>query len=229
MRIYQSINLLPHLDDSKDNEPNYHSSSGGPSPFWYRMNRNIIRLCSTHQFKNLQVEMLYQRYFLRMNQSNTAHIVSLLLGLVLLLATIHVVFALSAPKAGLWHSSPLLINGSVIRTATAHPLNGSAIPKRFDYEDDQIIRTNRVTNDSFTANLSLNGAAANSSQLLYDDSSGLQRERLDIRDEQVEEGEEEDIYPAISHLTSSSIWALIITLVICGIICICEYIIIVSI
>lgn len=38
--------------------------------------------------------MLYQRYFLRMNQNNTTHIVSLLLALVLLLASIHLIFAL---------------------------------------------------------------------------------------------------------------------------------------
>lgn len=37
--------------------------------------------------------MLYQRYFLRMNQSNTAHIVSLLLGLVICLATVHIIFS----------------------------------------------------------------------------------------------------------------------------------------
>lgn len=38
--------------------------------------------------------MLYQRYFLRMNQSNTAHIVSLLFGLVICLATVHIVFSI---------------------------------------------------------------------------------------------------------------------------------------
>lgn len=36
--------------------------------------------------------MLYQRYFLRMNQSNTTHILSLLLALVISLAAIHIVF-----------------------------------------------------------------------------------------------------------------------------------------
>lgn len=40
----------------------------------------------------LQVEMLYQRYFLRMNQSNTTHILSLLLALVVSLAAIHIIF-----------------------------------------------------------------------------------------------------------------------------------------
>lgn len=36
--------------------------------------------------------MLYQRYFLRMNQSNTTHILSLLLALVISLAAIHIIF-----------------------------------------------------------------------------------------------------------------------------------------
>uniref|UniRef100_A0A182MEH6 adenylate cyclase n=1 Tax=Anopheles culicifacies TaxID=139723 RepID=A0A182MEH6_9DIPT len=39
-----------------------------------------------------RVEMLYQRYFLRMNQSNAVHIVWLLLGLIFILALIHLVF-----------------------------------------------------------------------------------------------------------------------------------------
>ncbi|XP_068149240.1 LOW QUALITY PROTEIN: uncharacterized protein [Drosophila tropicalis] len=60
--------------------------------FWFRLNRIILRLCSTHQFKNLQVEMLYQRYFLRMNQSNTTHILALLLALILALSCTHIVF-----------------------------------------------------------------------------------------------------------------------------------------
>lgn len=39
-----------------------------------------------------QVEMLYQRYFLRMNQSNTTHILVLLLALILALSSAHIVF-----------------------------------------------------------------------------------------------------------------------------------------
>ncbi|ALC43989.1 CG43373 [Drosophila busckii] len=81
------------------------AATGAASPslsFWFRLNRVILRLCSTHQFKNLQVscmpqpqrtvEMLYQRYFLRMNQSNTTHILVLLLALVLALSCTHIVF-----------------------------------------------------------------------------------------------------------------------------------------
>ncbi|XP_067645712.1 uncharacterized protein [Eurosta solidaginis] len=69
--------------------------AGGLSPtisFWFRLNRVILRLCTTHQFKNLQVEMLYQRYFLRMNQSNTTHILALLLTLVVALSSAQIVF-----------------------------------------------------------------------------------------------------------------------------------------
>lgn len=39
-------------------DSNLHTNHHPHSPtfsFWYRLNRLIIRLCSTHQFKNLQV------------------------------------------------------------------------------------------------------------------------------------------------------------------------------
>ncbi|KAH8260653.1 hypothetical protein KR038_011220 [Drosophila bunnanda] len=96
--------LLQHGDPGnlEANNPNPGAGGGGSggangpmSPsisFWFRLNRIILRLCSTHQFKNLQVEMLYQRYFLRMNQSNTTHILALLLALVLALSCTHLVF-----------------------------------------------------------------------------------------------------------------------------------------
>lgn len=56
--------------------------------------RSVFRLYSkeSFSFSFFQVEMLYQRYFLRMNQSNTVHIVWLLLALIFILALIHLVF-----------------------------------------------------------------------------------------------------------------------------------------
>ncbi|XP_024943776.1 adenylate cyclase type 6 [Cephus cinctus] len=45
------------------------------------LSRFLSALCASHRFKNLQVEMLYQRYFLRMNQSNMTHVLGLLTGL----------------------------------------------------------------------------------------------------------------------------------------------------
>ncbi|KAJ8985481.1 hypothetical protein NQ317_015020 [Molorchus minor] len=44
-----------------------------------KLRRLVEKLCSTHQFRNEQVEMLYQRYFLKMNQSNMTNLISLLL------------------------------------------------------------------------------------------------------------------------------------------------------
>lgn len=43
-------------------------------------------------FFAFQVEMLYQRYFLRMNQNTTNHILGLLLALILALTVIHIIF-----------------------------------------------------------------------------------------------------------------------------------------
>lgn len=48
--------------------------------------------CDSHVHVFTQVEMLYQRYFLRMNQSNTTHILALLLTLILALSCTHLVF-----------------------------------------------------------------------------------------------------------------------------------------
>ncbi|XP_076269275.1 adenylate cyclase type 6 isoform X2 [Rhynchophorus ferrugineus] len=47
--------------------------------FFGKLLRLLGKLCSTHQFKNEQVEMLYQRYFLKMNQSNMTNLIWLLL------------------------------------------------------------------------------------------------------------------------------------------------------
>lgn len=56
-------------------------------------------------YRKLQVEMLYQRYFLRMNQSNTTHILSLLLALVLSLAAVHIILI---PMESTSHSNKML-------------------------------------------------------------------------------------------------------------------------
>ncbi|XP_055695668.1 adenylate cyclase type 6 isoform X2 [Lutzomyia longipalpis] len=86
--------LLP-ADESREQEALFRNENGSKTSFWYRLNKLIIQMCSSHQFKNLQVEMLYQRYFLRMNQSNTTHIVALLLALVLILSIIYIFFAIT--------------------------------------------------------------------------------------------------------------------------------------
>ncbi|XP_069365120.1 adenylate cyclase type 6 [Maniola hyperantus] len=50
----------------------------------------VRAVCTTHRFENLHVEMLYQRYFLRMNQTNMTHLLGLLLGLSVTLAFVQV-------------------------------------------------------------------------------------------------------------------------------------------
>ncbi|XP_049796041.1 uncharacterized protein LOC126212662 [Schistocerca nitens] len=59
----------------------------------------LARICRSHRFKNLQVEMLYQRYFLRTNQSNMTHLLGLLLALCTVLASLHLATLLMAPEA----------------------------------------------------------------------------------------------------------------------------------
>jgi hypothetical protein len=55
--------------------------------------RNFMkRRMASAKFKNIQIEMLYQRYLLRMNQNNAAHIVWLLFALILILTIIHIHF-----------------------------------------------------------------------------------------------------------------------------------------
>ncbi|XP_041987039.1 adenylate cyclase type 5-like isoform X2 [Aricia agestis] len=47
-------------------------------------------LCDSQRFENLHVEMLYQRYFLRMNQTNMTHLLGLLLGVTAALLCVQV-------------------------------------------------------------------------------------------------------------------------------------------
>ncbi|XP_046396732.1 adenylate cyclase type 6-like [Ischnura elegans] len=51
--------------------------------------RVLRRLCSSHRFRNPQVEALYQRYFLRMNQSSVAGLLCLLIALSSALLLLH--------------------------------------------------------------------------------------------------------------------------------------------
>lgn len=57
-----------------------------------RVKNFLKRRMASTKFKNIQIEMLYQRYLLRMNQNNAAHIVWLLFALIFTLAIIHVQF-----------------------------------------------------------------------------------------------------------------------------------------
>jgi hypothetical protein len=65
-----------------------------PSGGTVAIRRLLHHLCKSHRFKNPQVEMLYQRYFLRMNQSNMTHLLGLLLALCSVLGLLQLTMAL---------------------------------------------------------------------------------------------------------------------------------------
>ncbi|XP_063546909.1 adenylate cyclase type 6 isoform X2 [Cydia strobilella] len=50
----------------------------------------VAALCAPRRFHNLHVEMLYQRYFLRMNQTNMTHLLGLLLAVSMALMLCHI-------------------------------------------------------------------------------------------------------------------------------------------
>ncbi|XP_064118497.1 adenylate cyclase type 6-like isoform X1 [Macrobrachium nipponense] len=52
------------------------------APKWWNLCAQCRRVFRSHQFKNIHVEVLYQRYFLRMNQSNMTSLLGLLIVVV---------------------------------------------------------------------------------------------------------------------------------------------------
>lgn len=57
-----------------------------------KLKRLARRKIASTKFKNIQTEMLYQRYWLRMNQHNATYIVWLLSALIFILTVIHIKF-----------------------------------------------------------------------------------------------------------------------------------------
>ncbi|XP_054271943.1 adenylate cyclase type 6 [Macrosteles quadrilineatus] len=79
--------------------------------YWTRL-RN--KLCTAHRFKNLQVEMLYQRYFLHTNQSHMTHLLGLLLGLCSVMGVGHFVFSFSISTVSLAVNSHTLLTTATL-------------------------------------------------------------------------------------------------------------------
>lgn len=69
------------------------------------------KFIKSSKFKNIQIEMLYQRYLLRMNQNNAAHIVWLLFALIFILAIIHGRFFITR-----WNEQLKCGNQSIVNT-----------------------------------------------------------------------------------------------------------------
>ena len=53
---------------------------------------NLIFIFRSHRFRNVQVEVLYQRYFLRMNQNNMVSLLGLLICISIMLIVINHLF-----------------------------------------------------------------------------------------------------------------------------------------
>lgn len=85
------------MDQSGDNNNNGDcaiddNGSNNDKTSFQKLRTFLKRRMASAKFKNIQIEMLYQRYLLRMNQNNAAHIVWLLFALIFILAIIHVHF-----------------------------------------------------------------------------------------------------------------------------------------
>lgn len=94
------------MDQSGDNNNNNNNGecaiddngSNNDKTSFQKLRTFLKRRMASAKFKNIQIEMLYQRYLLRMNQNNAAHIVWLLFALIFILAIIHVYFFINRWK-----------------------------------------------------------------------------------------------------------------------------------
>ena len=81
-----------HIDCTIDSES---ENEGDEAQRKFSFGKFFKRKIASTKFKNIQIEMLYQRYLLRMNQNNAAHIVWLLFALIFILSIIHINFLLN--------------------------------------------------------------------------------------------------------------------------------------
>ena len=56
---------------------------------WWNICHLLGRVFRSHRFKNVHVEVLYQRYFLRMNQSNLTSLLALLITTALVFSVLN--------------------------------------------------------------------------------------------------------------------------------------------
>ena len=80
----------------------------GLSLWLHQMNTNAQMYFRSHRFRNVQVEVLYQRYFLRMNQNNMVSLLGLLICISLvLIVTNHLMYSSN-------HSSLLQVSNMLL-------------------------------------------------------------------------------------------------------------------
>lgn len=106
-----------HIDCTLDGESEGSGETYGQKFSFRCLKKYLKRKIASTKFKNIQIEMLYQRYLLRMNQNNAAHIVWLLFALIFTLAIIHINFLLNR-----WNNELSCVNGTNIREVVNHNL-----------------------------------------------------------------------------------------------------------
>lgn len=100
-----------HIDCTIDSESE--NGSGNAPGRKFNLGKFFRRKIASTKFKNIQIEMLYQRYLLRMNQNNAAHIVWLLFALIFILAIIHINFLLNRWNEEILCGNTTRIEGSL--------------------------------------------------------------------------------------------------------------------
>jgi hypothetical protein len=103
-----------HIDCTIDSESENGSAATGRK---FNLVKFFRRKIASTKFKNIQIEMLYQRYLLRMNQNNAAHIVWLLFALIFILAIIHINFLLNRWNDEILCGNTTRVEGSFNLTA----------------------------------------------------------------------------------------------------------------
>lgn len=106
-----------HIDCTIDSETE-NGSDDNSRGRKFNLGKFFRQKIASTKFKNIQIEMLYQRYLLRMNQNNAAHIVWLLFALIFILAIIHINFLLNRWNDEILCSNTTRIEGSSNITAS---------------------------------------------------------------------------------------------------------------
>lgn len=110
-----------HIDCTLDGESESSGETHGRRLSYRRLRKYLKRNFASTKFKNIQIEMLYQRYLLRMNQNNAAHIVWLLFALIFTLAIIHINFLLNRWNDELSCGNSTNIRNVMNKNVTASP------------------------------------------------------------------------------------------------------------
>ena len=105
-----------HIDCTIDSASENGSDNAAGRKF--NLGKYFRQKIASTKFKNIQIEMLYQRYLLRMNQNNAAHIVWLLFALIFVLAIIHIKFLLDR-----WNDEILCGNLTRFETSNTSSIN----------------------------------------------------------------------------------------------------------